>query len=177
MKKSFIAASALALATFTCGAFASDGKIDFTGVIVDQGCDVTANSGQPVNLGQVAKSALPIVRSTAAATKFTIGLTNCPDNYKVAQISFDGTQIDNDNSVLALSTEAVSGVEAASGVGIQITEGAEQNVVKLYERTAEYDVTSGSATLDFTARYIRLSDTEVKPGIANAVANFSVHYN
>lgn len=175
MKHLVIAAT---LATTVFGAasvMAADGQVNFKGEIIDAACEVVNNMSNPldVTLGKVAKTAFTGAGSTAAATKFTLQLINCPDSVSNAKVKFDGTSVSGDNSVLALTTE--TGV--ATGVGIQLTD-ASQAVLPLYTESASYPLLPGTAVnnLDFVARYIATSAT-VTAGPANSVANFTVNYN
>lgn len=175
MKKNLIA---VAMASFTvfgaANALAAGGQVNFTGKIIDTGCDVVNTVSNPlvVNLGEVAKSEFTAAGDTAAATGFTLKLTNCPATVSAAKIKFDGTALNGDNSVLKLTPDA--GV--ATGVGIQISDIAD--VLPLFQESTAYALQSGSAEndLNFTARYIAVSSA-VTPGPANSSANFSVTYN
>ncbi|MGB7801546.1 fimbrial protein [Buttiauxella sp.] len=175
MKKNLIAMAIAATAVLSAAnAFAAAGQVNFTGEIIDAGCDVVNTVANPltVNLGKVAKSEFTTNNSLAAATEFKIQLTNCPVTVATASIKFDGTALNGDNSVLKLTQD--TGV--ASGVGVQISDAA--GVLPLFQNSAAYSLTSGSTmnNLPFVARYKAVSST-VTPGPANATANFSVIYN
>lgn len=174
MKKNLLAVAVLASSVFGISAFAAAGQVNFTGEIIDAGCDVVNTIANPltVNLGKVAKSEFTSGNTLAAATDFKIKLTNCPVTVGTASIKFDGVALDGDNSVLKLTQD--SGV--ATGVGIQISDTA--GVLPLFQNSAAYTLTSGSTmnNLPFVARYKAVSTT-VTPGPANATANFSVIYN
>lgn len=93
--------------------------------------------------------------------------------FSSASVKFDGTSVNGDNSVLALTQEA--GV--ATGVGIQLSDDS-NTVLPLFTASKAYSLQSGGATnnLDFVARYISTA-ADVTPGPANATANFSINYN
>ncbi|HHD7444736.1 TPA: fimbrial protein [Citrobacter braakii] len=176
MKKNLIVLAIAATAVLSAAnAFAAAGQVNFTGEIIDAGCDVINTASNPlrVELGQVAKSEFVNVGDTAAATGFNIQLTNCPATVSTASIKFDGTALNGDNSLLQLTQDA--GV--ATGVGIQLSD-ASGAVVPLAQPSVAYFLQSGSImnNLQFTARYKSVSDN-VSPGPANGVANFSVIYN
>ncbi len=175
MKKNLIAVAVLASSAFGISAFAADGQVNFTGEIIDAGCTVVNTPSNPlqVTLGSVARSAFTQAGDTAAATGFTLQLTNCPATVNTASVKFDGTAANGDNSVLALTQTA--GV--ATGVGIQLSD-ASQNVLPLYTASAAYSLQSGTAVnnLDFVARYISTSNT-VTAGPANSMASFTINYN
>lgn len=175
MKKNLIAVAVLASSAFTVAAFAADGQVNFTGLILENACEVVNTPSNPlqVNLGKVNKTAFTGTGSTAAATKFTLQLTNCPASVNTASVKFDGTSVNGDTSLLALTQET----DVATGVGIQLSD-ASNTVLPLYTASLAYPLVSGTATnkLDFVARYISTADT-VTAGPANSVASFTVNYN
>lgn len=176
MKKKLIV---LTLATVTglssSSLFAADGQINFTGEIIEQSCKVINNPSNPlnVNLGKVAKTAFTGAGSTAAATKFTLQLTDCPETVKTANVKFDGTAVKGDSKVLALT----EGSDVANGVGIQLSDDS-NTILPLYTASKAYPLKSGknANNLDFIARYIATSK-EVTPGPANSTASFTINYN
>jgi len=155
--------------------FAKDGDINFTGEITDNACQLAAGSDAiQVNLGKVSRTALPSTGSTAAATKFTIQLENCPAAVTTATVKFDGVSYEGNNSVLQLTNPNTSGV--ATGVGIQIQD-VKGLTVPLYTASSPYTLQETVVNnLDFTARYIAMSDT-VTVGLANSTATFTINYN
>ncbi|MGL5387211.1 MAG: fimbrial protein [Serratia sp. (in: enterobacteria)] len=175
MKKNLIAVAVLASSAFAISAFAADGQVNFTGEIIDAACQVVNSPSNPLDvvLGKVAKTAFTGTGSTAAATKFTLQLTNCPATVSTASVKFDGTSVNGDTTLLALTQE--SGV--ATGVGIQLAD-ASNSVLPLYTASMAYPLQSGSVTnnLDFVARYIATAAT-VTAGPANSMASFTVNYN
>jgi len=184
MNKNMMAmAMAVTAALGMTSASAADGQINFTGEIIESACQVVNSASAPldVTLGKVSKTAFNGAGSTAAPTKFTLQLKSCPATVSSATVKFDGTAVDSDNSVLALTQ--VSG--GATGVGIQLTD-ASQKVLPLFTESAPYPLTASTAgssggsdvvnSLDFIARYVATAAT-VTVGPANAVANFTVNYN
>lgn len=174
MRKSFIAMLIATTSIFVANnALAADGTIDFTGEIIDNACELAAGSDAlKVNLGKVSKTALPSAGVTAAATKFTIKLINCPATVSTASVKFDAESYSGDDTVIALKQE--SGV--ATGVGIQITDDA-NTVVPLFTASKTYPLKEGGENnLDFRARYIAKTDS-VTAGLANANATFTINYN
>lgn len=171
MKKLAIAASIIA--SLSTAAFADDGKINFVGAITDDACTVTNDMSNPltVTLGTVSSSAFTGAGSTAAPTKFTIALTNCPATVSSAKVKFDGTADSNVGTILALTQE--TGV--ATNVGIQLMD--KQNVVvPLYTASSAYPLATGDNNLDFVARYYATA-TGVTAGPANSTSNFTIIYN
>lgn len=174
MKKNIIATLIAASSIFAINnALAADGTIDFTGEITDQACELAAGSDAlKVNLGKVSKTALPSAGSTAAATKFTIKLINCPATVTTASVKFDADSYLGDDTVIKLKEEA--GV--ATGVGIQITDDVNA-IVPLFTASKNYPLQQNvENNLDFRARYIAKSDT-VTTGPANGTATFTINYN
>ncbi|MTC69588.1 fimbrial protein [Providencia sp. wls1914] len=176
MKKNLLASLIAASSIFAVNsALAEDGTIDFTGEITDQACELAAGSDAlKVNLGKVSKKALPSAGSTAAATKFTIKLINCPTTVTSASVKFDATSYPGDDSVIELKDAGQSGV--ATGVGIQITDDV-NTVVPLFTASKAYPLKDGvENNLDFKARYIAQTDN-VGVGLANGNATFTINYN
>lgn len=175
MKKNLIAAAVAMTAVFSASSvLAAGGQVNFTGEIIDAGCDIVNTPANPlnVNMGSVAKTEFNGAGSTAAATKFVLQLKNCPATVSTASVKFDGTNVQGNTGVLALTPQ--SGV--ATGVGIQISD-ASDNVLPLFTDSQAYALTTAQDNnLEFVARYIATSST-VNAGPANAAANFSVTYN
>lgn len=173
MKKLAISAAIITSAVLSSAAFADDGQIKFVGKITDEACTVTNNVTNPltVTLGNVARTAFTGAGSTAAPTKFTIALTDCPDTVNSATVKFDGTSDATENTILALTQE--SGV--ATGVGIQLAD-VNNHVIPLYTSSESYPLSTGDNNLDFVARYYATSAT-VTSGPANSTSNFSITYN
>lgn len=172
MKKTLIVA-ALVSGALSAAAFADDGKINFVGAITDDACTVTNNMSNPltVTLGTVSSKAFTAAGSTAAPTKFTIALTDCPDTAKSAKVKFDGTSDSNVNTILALTQD----VGVAKNVGIQLADN-NNTVIPLYTASPSYTLTEGDNNLDFVARYYATA-ANVTAGPANSTSNFTIIYN
>jgi major type 1 subunit fimbrin (pilin) len=172
VKKNLLVVALMAASAFASSAFAADGAVNFTGTITDAACTVdTASKDQNVFLGNIARTAFPVAGTLAAPKKFTLVLTDCPDTVTGATVRFDGNQVSGDNSILALT----AGDTTATGVGIQISDN-QNKVVPLYEDSSVYPlVSTGANNLDFSARYISLTDA-VTVGDANGVTQFTVVY-
>ncbi|HID9876333.1 fimbrial protein [Serratia ureilytica] len=175
MKSKIIALSViLSACSISPLALAADGTVNFTGEIIDAACTVTNDPTNPltVNLGKVARTAFPSAGATAAPTKFTIKLTNCPATVSSAQITFDGKADNGNNEVLALTAE--TGV--ATGVGVQLTDD-DSTVVPLYTASKAYPLVANQENdLNFIARYISTADS-VTAGPANSTTDFTITYN
>lgn len=170
-----VIASVLCCSASTFAASNGEGQINFTGEIMDASCDVVNGVDAPldVTLGKVSKDAFTGTGSTAASTRFSIELTNCPDTVTAASITFGGTPSTDNSNVLGLTQDA----NVASGVGVQLLD-ASGSPVDLFTPSESYTLQSGTAVNDlgFIARYIQTSDT-LTPGTANAVSTFTVVYN
>ncbi|HHR6439310.1 TPA: fimbrial protein, partial [Providencia alcalifaciens] len=91
-----------------------------------------------------------------------------------ATVKFDGVAYDGNNNVLQVTNPNTSGV--ATGVGIQIQD-VKGVTVPLYSISNPYTLQETVVNnLDFTARYIAMSDT-VTAGLANSTATFTINYN
>jgi len=178
MKKSIIALSLMASYMLASAANAADGTINFTGSIISSACTVnTASASQTVNLGNVNSTAFgSTVGTTAAATQFSINLTNCPSSVTSASVKFDGTENATNSSILALSSG-----ETATGVGVALYEADGSTVLPL--QTASNSITiptassgTSSATLNFVAKYMSTASS-VTAGTADATTEFTIVYN
>lgn len=176
-------ASVIALAFASSAAVhAADGTINFTGEIIDAGCNAFVNGSGTntgnVDLGKVSKTAFKGVGSTvegaASTTGFTIEMNDCPSTVKNVTFKFDGQNVNGDDQILALTASA----DSATGVGIQLYD-KDRAVIQLAKASAVYPIANTgngtTNTLPFYAKYIQTQD-EVKTGPANSVATFTVNY-
>lgn len=175
MKKSLIVltiSTVSVLSAFSVSAV--DGKVNFIGEITDQGCKVVNGPSNPlaVTLGKVAKSSFEGTGSRTAATKFELQLTDCPETVKSASVKFDGTPVDGDNTVLALTP----GDGVAKGVGIQLSDDS-KTVLPLFTASKQYALKAAATNnLGFIAHYIATAN-EITAGPANSTASFTIIYN
>jgi major type 1 subunit fimbrin (pilin) len=171
MKKNITGLALLVASVISTSAFAIDGTINFKGSVISNPCTVSAASKSlDVEMGKIGTTAFPTSGSLSAAQKFTIVLTGCPTTVTSAKVRFDGTQVEGDNSVLAIA----SGIGKAVGVGIKLYD-KDDNQINLYQNTASYPLTSASNNLDFKARYISLTNL-VTAGAAEGAAQFTIIY-
>lgn len=173
MKKTLIALS-LICAPVLC-AQAADGTIKFTGNITDAACTVdTSSASQNVNLGTVSASAFATVGATAAPTKFSINLTDCPETVTKASVKFDGLVNTVNSDLLALNTDST-----ATGVGIAIYEADSSTKLPLLTASLPQTIDSAAGatnTLNFVAKYMSTA-AKVAAGTANASTDFTIVYN
>jgi len=178
MKGNLIALALLTTAGMSSVVIADDGKVNFTGNIIEQGCEVDSSltSPQTVKLGDVAKAALPAAGATAANTKFTLVLSNCPTDLqgKPVAVKYDGTPDQTDNDYLQVTDAGTAGV--AGGVAIQLLNGSGTALPLGTASETTTIAASGNTNLDFFARYIATTDA-VSAGTANGTVNFTLSYN
>ncbi|WP_448667134.1 fimbrial protein [Escherichia coli] len=179
MDNDFMRVNVLLLSMATIVAFnmpsasAQDGQLSFTGEITDQVCTVKQPDNQIINLGKISSKAFNGTGDTAGSTSFSIQLADCPDSVKSVNVKFDGNPDNGNPEIIALTKDKKS----ASGVGVQITD-KDSKVVSLGVPTRDFNIDPGSKinNLDFIARYIT-NGQDVKPGLANATASFTITYN
>lgn len=166
-----IAASTLLLAS---GAYAVDGKINFTGEIVDSACSAQVNgsSNGSVALGRVSASALNgDTNKVAGATPFTIAITGCPNSTNIA-VKFDATPDQTNSKLIAISSES----NVATGVALGIFNTGEADPIPLFSASKTVATSdTGAANLSFSAKYVSTAK-KVEAGGANASATFSIVY-
>ncbi|MDU6923033.1 fimbrial protein [Franconibacter helveticus] len=178
MKRILLTTAVAGMACCSASSFAvttGEGQVNFTGEILESGCDVVNTQSSPltVDLGKISKTVFTGVGSSANSTTFSLQLKNCPVTVTKASITFGGTADTSNTNVLALT----AGTGVAAGVGVQLLDstGAPLN---LYTASADYALTTGTTTnnLTFGARYIQ-TDATVTAGTANASSTFTVAYN
>lgn len=173
MKKLSLFVSVVTSALISSAAFAADGTINFTGNVTDTACTVdTASANQTVKLGTVAVSSFAAAGATAAPTRFSINLTNCPATAKTANIRFDGPVASGNSSILSLSSG-----QTAGNLGVGLYQQDSTTLIPIGSSTPSVTLTTtGTNTLTFIAKYYAIS-TPVGVGTANATATFTVSYN
>ncbi|WP_414163443.1 fimbrial protein [Superficieibacter sp. BNK-5] len=178
MKGKLTAIALLAAAVTSSAVMADDGKVNFVGNIIEQGCEVnsTINSPLEVKLGDVAKTALAGTGTTAANTKFTLVLKNCPDDLKgkPVVVKYDGAADTVNPDTLQLTGYGDTGV--AKGVAIQLANESGEALPLGLSSDEKTISATGETNLNFFARYIATEDT-VTAGTANGTVNFTLSYN
>ncbi|CAI0701287.1 fimbrial protein [Serratia ficaria] len=170
MKKNLLALAVLSASAFTPAVFAADGALNITGSITEESCTVDADSqNKQIVLGKIAKDAFTASK-TAGAKAFNLVLKNCPNTVSGAIVRFDGTQIQGQSGLLALTADA----DKAKGIGVQLLDDA-SNVINIGNDSRQYSLAENQDNvLGFVARYYAY-DT-VSAGSANATANFTIVY-
>lgn len=179
MKGKLAAVAFLTTLGMASSVLAEDGKVDFTGNIIEAGCQVDSSltSPQTVKLGDVAKASLATAGAVAANTTFSLKLTGCPDDLKgkPVTVKYSGTPDTVNNDYLQL-TDA-GGADVAEGVAIQLLNGDGSDLpLSTESKAATIDASAGTATMKFSAQYVATT-ASVKSGKANGTVNFTMTYN
>lgn len=151
----------------------SGGTLKFTGSLVNAPCTVEQSSeGMVVDLQQYRVADFQNIGDVSAAKQFEIKLGNCAvDTYKKAQVTFNGLTAEGNPHVLAVA----AGASSARGIGLQILHAGKPVFVDNSAPSESTSLNPGETKLFFQAQYIS-TDAEVKPGKANASADFTVTY-
>lgn len=142
------------------------------GTVVASSCDVESGSqSQTVNLGNVSVGAFKNTGDISSPQSFHIKLTNCSSNITGGAITFEGTADDSNSDLLKLTP----GSGVATGVGVQILDGASGSPIALGQSTATQPLVAGDNDLVYALRY-KSTTISVVPGTANAVMYFDLNY-
>lgn len=174
----------LGLGLASSAAYAEDGKVTFTGSIIDAACSIAPGAQeQEVEIGAIAAAQLEN-GGKSTSRDFQITLENCvlasdtdtdegeePAARSAAanavSVTFDGLK---DGDMLALNPES-----DAKGAGIVITD-ADYSAVSLGEATSLYELTKGKNVLDFKAYLQGNGTSDIETGEFDAVAKFTLNY-
>lgn len=166
---------AMGVSSFAHAADEGNGRVTFTGSIIDAPCSVSPDAqDQEVSLGQIAKSVLAN-GGKSTPQEFTIKLENCdfgtPAAKNKVSTTFSGVSADAANTLINISGQAVG-----AGVGIQTYQG-EQVVLGTATNAVELSGT-GDQELKFSAylQGLNSTTTPVTEGDFSAVANFQLAY-
>lgn len=180
MKGKLAAVAFFTSMTIASSAMAQDGKVNFTGKIIEAGCQVDSSVANPqtVKLGEVARTAFAGAGDTAATTEFTLVLSGCPAELlgKPVSVKYDGTPDTINNDYLQLTGYGTTGI--AEGVAIQLLN-ADASELPLGSASKAVTISSSAGektNLDFFARYVATEDN-VKAGTADSSVNFTLTYN
>ncbi|WP_340620445.1 fimbrial protein [Xenorhabdus siamensis] len=151
-----------------------DGEIRFTGKIIADACKIDSTSkNQTVNMGTISTNSFSGVNSTAAATHFSIKLTDCPKTNQYASVKFDG-QLDNINNTLLALDNSKPG--AADGIAVGIYEQNSNTPIPMAKTSSQKMIENQNVEMNFVAKYVATKQTII-PGTGNAIANFTIVYN
>lgn len=178
----FKAMSIGAIALASQSAFASDGTINFTGELTTQTCSINGtaadgNRNLSVTLPAATQSSLTIVGSTSAETAFQIALTSCTPATGSVRTRFEsGPNVD-----AATGELFTSGAGSSAGLRIQLLN-QDRSVIAVgatdaSQNSAPSTLASGAATLNYIARYHRVSATPLAVGALTSSVTYSMAYN
>lgn len=178
MKKSLIVLSMLGLAAVSSAhAAGGNGKVTFTGSIIDAPCSIAPGSiDQTVSLGAISNVALAAGGNTgtSAAKNFSIELEDCviatAGTKDKVTVTFTGAPSSYD-------TESLGLIGSAEGAFIQLRD-ADGAKVKLNTATSGQTVINGNNTLTFAANLKGGgAGATIVPGTFQVPANFVLDYN
>lgn len=174
MNKKLLPVVALILSASATSAYAVNGKVNFTGEIIQSTCTVTSSDqNKDVFIGKYPTTAFNAVGDVTASKAFTINLEKCEaGDYS---LRFDGATVAGNPNLLS--------VDNAKGVGIEILTNDEKIVPinqsaddnSPWVNVAASDDNSGTAVFNLKARYKSFLKT-VEAGSANANATFTIEY-
>lgn len=171
-------ASAMVFAITSGAAFAAkdqgQGKITFTGSIIDAPCSISSDSeDQTVKLGQISNKALEN-GGVSTTQPFEIKLVNCDvGTIKTVTTTFTG------GAGALPGSLGITG--SASGASIMLmsqqTDSEGSSAIELGKPTAAQAISNGDTTLNFAA-YLQGNGASatIVPGEFSAVANFALAY-
>ena len=168
--------SSIGLVALSSSVFAADGTVNFTGSITANTCTIDGSTGaatKTVDLGSVPASALSAVGQTAGNKAFSFVLTGCSAGAAKVAARFESL-VASPTGYLALTNAGQAGVAQNVQVGIYDAAGTLQPVNGTVPTTSYVDVTSGNATLNYTAAYYATGQATV--GTANAQVAYTLSY-
>lgn len=170
MNKKLLPIAALIISASAMNAYAVNGKVNFTGEIIESTCTVTfGDQKKDVFIGKYPTSAFATKGDVTASKAFTINLEKCEaGDYS---LRFDGPSVAGNPNLLS--------VDQAGGVGIEILTNDEK-IIPINQDANVINVAttgdaSGTATFNLKARYKSFLD-KVTAGTANASATFTIEY-
>ena len=177
LNKIMIAAvMALGVSSLAHAADQGNGKVTFSGSIIDAPCSIAPDSlDQTVELGAISKVALK-EGGKSTPRNFQIKLENCelttaaPGKNNTVALTFSGAVSEADQKLLGITG-------SAKGAGIAITDGAGTNI-ELGKASKAQTLQTGSNTLSFSA-YLQgssASTATIVPGEFQSVADFTLAY-
>ncbi|KHD99746.1 fimbria A protein [Pantoea stewartii] len=160
------------------------GRITFTGSIIDSACSISPEtSDQEVSLGQIAASQLAD-SGVSTPVNFEIGLQHCTMSSTTSKDK-DGNDVTTSTApsvkVTFGGSPAVAGdntwfgiTGTASGAGVVITDGS-SNIIPVGGTSSSRELIEGENTLGFSAYLQGLGD-KVTTGEFTSIADFTLAY-
>lgn len=174
MKRIILSSSLIFMPTMSSNVNAANGKVAFTGEIIQSACQVVSGDrDKQVFLGKYATSAFPTIGSTSGAKAFSISLEKCDaGNYT---LRFDGPTPEGQPNLLAVSKAVGVGIELLANNDKPFPIGQVTGDDAQYQSVASSSDASGTTTFNLRARY-KSYQQNVVAGEANANATFTVEY-
>ncbi|MBP1474261.1 type 1 fimbrial protein [Frateuria sp. MAH-13] len=170
-------AAVLGVVAFAPQAASAD-TVTFNGKVLSSTCTVSNASGGnvAVTLPAVPVSSFTGAASTAGSTPFSLTLTGCPTTPSGVMVgaAFSGTNIDTTTGAIKNATGAGN-----SNVEVQMTK-TDDTGINLNTNPNPVSATispTGTASLDYKARYYQATATAVTPGLVNASVTYTLTYN
>lgn len=165
--KTSLAALVIALGTASTAYAVDNGKVTFTGSIIDSPCSITADTvDQIVDLGQVSKVVL-LNDGKSTPRQFSIDLQDC------TLTTADEVTVTMTGAQSAVHPNLLGITGSATGASIAITDGS-GSVIELGTPSSPRLIQNGSNTLAFAA-YLQ-GGTTVTEGDFQSVVDFSLAY-
>lgn len=172
VKKSVLMAAVLSMCIASGMASAADGTVNFTGVMIAEGCTLVgaaAGNVLTVPLGTVTAATFSSVGTKSTPQTMSLRFSGCPA--RNINVRFDGVPDTKNNNLLALSAP-----NAAVGLAVGLTNPDGTALAMLTNSNIVTPNPDGSAVVTFSAFYQSTLPT-VTAGTANATSNFTVIYN
>lgn len=155
-------------------ALSDSATINFTGVFQNTTCEINLNNSDvsgkgsiDLYLGAYTTNEITSNADATPAIPFTVNFSNC-GSIHIANIVFNGTQT-------ASKLFDVEGSNKDSvGVGVNTSTTA-SNYLAIGDKTP-VTITDGNGSANFYARYVKIGDTPLVDGEANAVATMDITY-
>ncbi len=171
-----------AVALASQSALASDGTINITGELTTQTCSINGNAADgnrnvSVTLPAASQSNLHTVGATSSETAFQIALTSCTPTSGTVRTRFEsGPNVDAASGELP-----TTGAGSSAGLRIQLLN-QDRSVISVgaadaTQNSAQGTIASGAATLNYIARYHRISSTPLAVGAVTSSVTYSMAYN
>lgn len=157
-----------------CTTLAGEGSVVFNGSVLEDACIIDgADTAQIIDMGNISTSAFHSAGEVAAATRFSLSLSDCPQTVNTVSFQFSGVADNNNATLLSLDSGST-----ASGVAVAIYENDSSTLIPLYSSSREkiIDHDAGINKFDFVAKYMA-TEAKVRAGTANASAEFVAAYN
>lgn len=166
MKRSIIATAVLSTVLMSAGAFAADtdqGELIITGKVVGTTCKFTGGTTATIGMNQIGYDRLNALSAGGVyegySNKTTVPLTvECTGN-NAPKITFSSSQFDSTNKTITRNTASNNGAGFAVYYGDDFTQQVNPDTgIELTKRD------DNTYTLNFSARYARVSSTAVSAG-------------